>query len=108
MYLLYLIKYHTLTQTNQLNPASIANMLVFSLVNLPEIFDILISNYEPVSQPLSKRTLPANVLCYYARFAYHMCEETWLETLIEGAIERIEEGVYVSFYRFPISEWEVV
>lgn len=37
-----------------------------------------------------------------------MCEETWLETLIEGAIERIEEGVYVSFHRFPISEWEVV
>nr|KIR88617.1 DIL and ankyrin domain-containing protein [Cryptococcus tetragattii IND107] len=81
-------------EEDELNPASIANMLVFSLVNLPEIFDILISNYEPVSQPLSKRTLPANVLCYYARFAYHMCEETWLETLIEGAIERIEEGVY--------------
>ncbi|KIR51965.1 DIL and ankyrin domain-containing protein [Cryptococcus gattii Ru294] len=81
-------------EEDEMNPASIANMLVFSLVNLPEIFDILISNYEPVSQPLSKRTLPANVLCYYARFAYHMCEETWLETLIEGAIERIEEGVY--------------
>lgn len=25
-----------------------------------------------------------------------MCDETWLEALIEGAIERIEEGVYVS------------
>ncbi|KIR42063.1 DIL and ankyrin domain-containing protein [Cryptococcus deuterogattii 99/473] len=81
-------------EEDEMNPSSIANMLVFSLVNLPEIFDILISNYQPVSQPLSKRTLPANVLCYYARFAYHMCEETWLETLIEGAIERIEEGVY--------------
>nr|KIR49115.1 DIL and ankyrin domain-containing protein [Cryptococcus bacillisporus CA1280] len=81
-------------EEDEMNPASITNMLVFSLVNLPEIFDILISNYEPVSQPLSKRTLPANALCYYARFAYHMCEETWLEALIEGAIERIEEGVY--------------
>ncbi|OWZ38264.1 DIL and ankyrin domain-containing protein [Cryptococcus neoformans c8] len=81
-------------EEDEMNPASIANMLVFSLVNLPETFDILISNYQPVSQPLSKRTLPANMLCYYARFAYHMCDETWLEALIEGAIERIEEGVY--------------
>ncbi|WVQ75629.1 hypothetical protein IAR50_005258 [Cryptococcus sp. DSM 104548] len=71
-----------------------SNMLVFSLVNLPEIFDILISDYVPVSQPLPKRTLPANVLFYYARFAWYMCDEEWLEALIEGAVERVEEGVY--------------
>lgn len=33
-----------------------------------------------------------------------MCDETWLEALIEGAIERIEEGVYVRFRSFPVSE----
>nr|ODN81341.1 DIL and ankyrin domain-containing protein [Cryptococcus depauperatus CBS 7841] len=71
-----------------------SNMLVFSLNSLPEIFDILISEYQPVSQPLSKRTLPANVMFYFARYALYMCDESWLEILVEGVIERVEDGIY--------------
>ncbi|WVQ83667.1 hypothetical protein IAT38_005810 [Cryptococcus sp. DSM 104549] len=71
-----------------------SNMLVFSLSNLPEIFDILITEYKPVADPVSKRALPANTIFLYARFAHYKCDEEWLETLIDGAIERIEQGVY--------------
>jgi hypothetical protein len=71
-------------------------MLVFQPSQLPAIFDILITNYRPVCQPLAERTLPANALLLYARFAHHRCDESWLEELTVGAVERIETGVYVS------------
>ncbi|WWC72229.1 uncharacterized protein I206_106191 [Kwoniella pini CBS 10737] len=77
---------------NQLDLNS--NMLVFSLSHLPTIFDILITEYIPVCQPLRQRTLPANALYLYARFAQYKCDETWLEELIEGIVDRIEQGVY--------------
>ncbi|WWC95155.1 hypothetical protein V866_002009 [Kwoniella sp. B9012] len=77
---------------NQLDLNS--NMLVFSLSHLPMIFDILILNYAPASQPLQKRSLPANALYLYARFAHYKCDEGWLEELIEGVVETIEEGVH--------------
>jgi hypothetical protein len=32
----------------------------------------------------------------YARFAVKQCSVTWLEELLEGAVDRIEKGVYVS------------
>lgn len=71
-------------------------MLVFSLHQLPGLFDILITKYTPVCQPRDRRALPANALYRYARFAHYQCNEVWLEELLEGAIERIERGVYVS------------
>ncbi|WVF67327.1 hypothetical protein IAT40_002078 [Kwoniella sp. CBS 6097] len=71
-----------------------SNMLVFSLSHLPVIYDILITNYVPVCQPISKRALPANALFLHARFAQYRCDETWLEELIEGIVESIEAGVY--------------
>lgn len=71
-------------------------MLVFSLVQLPAIFDILITNYRTVCFPIQKRALPANALYLYARFAFFYCDEEWLGDLIEGAVAKIEEGVYVS------------
>ncbi|WRT70013.1 uncharacterized protein IL334_007006 [Kwoniella shivajii] len=71
-----------------------SNMLVFSLSQLPVIFDIVITDYTPVCQPVQKRALPANALYLYARFAQYKCDETWLEELIEGIVERIEQGVY--------------
>lgn len=70
-------------------------MLVFSLSGLPAIFDILISTYRPECAPLEKRSLPANALYLYARFAYYRCDESWLDELLDGAVERIEQGVYV-------------
>lgn len=73
------------------------SMLVFSLQNLPMIFDILISTYRPVCSPLEERTLPANTLYLYARFAFYRCDASWLEELLDGTVERIEQGVYVSW-----------
>ncbi|WWD19847.1 hypothetical protein CI109_104314 [Kwoniella shandongensis] len=70
------------------------NMLVFSLSQLPAIFDILITDYTPHCQPLPRRTLPANAIFLYARFALYQCDETWLEELLEGAVQRIEQSVY--------------
>ncbi|WVQ94923.1 hypothetical protein IAU59_002009 [Kwoniella sp. CBS 9459] len=71
-----------------------SNMLVFTLSHLPVIYDILITNYTPVCQPISKRAMPANALFLHARFAQYRCDETWLEELIEGIVENIEAGVY--------------
>jgi hypothetical protein len=73
-----------------------ADMLVFSLAGLPTLLDILVTTYRPSCNPLERRTLPANVLFLHARFAFYRCDETWLEDLLEGAVERIEQGVYVS------------
>ena len=73
-------------------------MLVFSLSHLTNIYDILITSYRPVCRPLARRTLPANALFLYARFAHYRCDEAWLEELIERAVERIEQGVYVCLF----------
>lgn len=70
--------------------------LVFSPANLPAILDITITSYQPVRQPLSRRGLPANMLYLYARFAHRCCDDSWLEELLESAVDRIEQGVYVS------------
>lgn len=69
--------------------------LVFVPTNLPAIFDTIITTYQPVCQPLSRRGLPANTLHLYARFALR-CDESWLEELLEGAVDCIEQGVHVS------------
>ncbi|KAI9633838.1 DIL domain-containing protein [Dioszegia hungarica] len=70
--------------------------LVFAPANLPAIFDTIITSYQPVCQPLSRRALPANMIYLYARFAVKQCSVTWLEELLEGAVDRIEKGVYGS------------
>lgn len=70
-------------------------MLVFSLSNLPGILDTFITNYSPQTQPLARRSLPANALHRYAKFAHYRCDETWLAELMDGVIERIEEGAFV-------------
>lgn len=70
-------------------------MLVFSPGHLDILLDIFITNYQPVCQPLTRRTLPANVIYRYARFAHYRCGEGWVEELIEAATQRIEDGTYV-------------
>lgn len=70
--------------------------LVFHINQVPALLDVFVTSYKPVCQPLSRRALPANALYLYARFAHYQCDETWLEELLEGAVDAIEQGVYVS------------
>lgn len=73
-----------------------ASLLVFSLHQLPVLYDMFITSYRPVCEPRNRRALPANALFLYARFAHYRCDEVWLEELLWGAVEAIEAVVYVS------------
>jgi hypothetical protein len=66
-------------------------MLVFEPGWLPAIFQTIISNIPPRKQD----TTPANTLYLMARFACLTCDHTWLEELIVGATDTIEEAFYV-------------
>lgn len=67
-------------------------MLVFSPPFLSQIFESLITNYKPTF----KDATPANTLYMLARFAALTCDHTWLEDLIIGATDAIEETFFVS------------
>ena len=69
-------------------------MLVFSPATLPGILESLITNY----QPSSGDSTPANALYMLARFACLTCDHTWLEELVMGATDDIEDAAFVSFY----------
>lgn len=71
-------------------PPDYSSMLVFNPVALPQIFDTLITNY-PISL---KDPTPANTLYLLARFACLTCDHTWLEDLIMGAADTIEEAFF--------------
>ncbi|KAL1410856.1 putative ankyrin-repeat protein [Vanrija albida] len=75
-------------------PLGPAEHLVFSRFQLDTIYEIFINSYRPTCQPVEKRSLPANALFLYMRFAFYQCDIEWLEELYEGAIERVESGVY--------------
>jgi hypothetical protein len=66
-------------------------MLVFSPPQLTQIFDSLITNYKPKFRDAT----PANTLYMLARFAALTCDHTWLEDLIIGATDAIEETFFV-------------
>ena len=68
-----------------------SNMLVFSPPALPEIFQSLIINFTPSM----RNSEPANVLYMLARFACLTCDSSWLEDLILGATDAIEETFFV-------------
>ncbi|KAG8954438.1 hypothetical protein FRC04_011765 [Tulasnella sp. 424] len=70
------------------------SILVFSLSNLPQLLDSLIGTATPVLKPLSKRTAPANGLYYLARFAAVWCDSDWVEEVVVGAVDKIEETVH--------------
>lgn len=67
-------------------------MLVFSPHSLPQIFESLIAKFPPSL----KNAQPANTLYMLARFACLACDHTWLEDLIIGATDAIEEVIFVS------------
>ena len=71
-------------------------MLVFSPPLLPQIFDSLISNFSPKL----KDATPANTLYMLARFACLTCDHIWLEELIIGAADAIEETFFVCCLTF--------
>lgn len=67
-----------------------SSMLVFDPASLPYIFDSLITKFEPSSRD----STPANMLYLLARFACLTCDHTWLEDLIIGATDAIEETFF--------------
>lgn len=67
-------------------------MLVFSPLALPDIFQSLITDFEPSL----RNAEPANALYLLARFACINCDHNWLEDLILGACDAIEETFFVS------------
>ncbi|KAF9044627.1 hypothetical protein BDZ89DRAFT_1059099 [Hymenopellis radicata] len=71
-------------------PADYSSMLVFSPLALPQIFDSLITNF----QPSLRDATPANTLYMLARFACLTCDHTWLEDLIIGATDAIEDTFF--------------
>ncbi|KAF8213131.1 hypothetical protein K438DRAFT_1956554 [Mycena galopus ATCC 62051] len=75
-------------------PPDYSSMLVFSPPSLPQIFESLITNF----QPSFRDSQPANTLYMLARFACLTCDHTWLEDLIIGATDAIEESFFVSVY----------
>jgi hypothetical protein len=70
-------------------------MLVFSPPALPHILDSLITNF----QPSLRNATPANSLYMLTRFACLTCDHTWLEDLIIGATDAIEETFFVRIIR---------
>lgn len=71
-------------------------MIVFTLDDLPTLFDIIITTIKP-TRKRKYRVIPANVLFLCARFAYHWGTPELLEELVIGAMERIEAAVHVRF-----------
>ncbi|KAF7339536.1 hypothetical protein MSAN_02168100 [Mycena sanguinolenta] len=71
-------------------PPDYTSMLVFSPPSLPQIFESLITNF----QPSFRDSQPANTLYMLARFACLTCDHTWLEDLIIGATDAIEETFF--------------
>ncbi|KAF9535373.1 DIL domain-containing protein [Crepidotus variabilis] len=67
-----------------------SSMLVFSPSTLPHILDSVIINY----RPKFKDATPANTLYMLARFAALTCDHNWLEDLIIGATDAIEETFF--------------
>ena len=72
-------------------PPDYGTMLVFAPPSLPYIFHSLITDYAPAL----RNAEPANALYMLARFACLACDDTWLEDLIIGATDAIEDAFFV-------------
>lgn len=82
-------------------PLDYSSMLVFSPASLPRIFDSLIMNFGP-SMLIAD---PANAMYMLARFACLTCDHTWLEELVMGATDAIEEILFVCHFVFDLFEF---
>ncbi|KAH7883507.1 DIL domain-containing protein [Phlebopus sp. FC_14] len=71
-------------------PMDFTSMLAWSPQELNSIFDAVISN----SRTSAQNAQPANILYLLARFACLTCDSTWLEDLILGATDAIEEKFF--------------
>jgi hypothetical protein len=67
-------------------------MLAWSPQDLDNIFNVVVTNF----QMSARNSQPANTLYLMARFACLTCDATWLEDLILGATDVIEERFFVS------------
>ena len=76
----------------QTPPPDYSSMLVFSRVSLPDIFQSLITDF----RPSLRNAEPANALYMLARFACLNCDHNWVEDLIIGATDAIEDVFFVS------------
>jgi hypothetical protein len=68
-------------------------MLVYSPNALPHIFRSLITDF----RPSLRNADPAQSLFLLCRFASLWGDPDWIEDLIAGAVDKIEEAVYVCF-----------
>lgn len=71
-------------------PLDFTSMLAWSPQELHNIFDTVITNFRATA----RNAEPANTLYLMARFACLMCDATWLEDLILGATDVIEEKFF--------------
>ena len=76
----------------QTPPPDFSSMLVFSPMALPDIFQSLITDFKPAH----RNSEPANALYMLARFACLTCDHNWIEDLIIGATDAIEDVFFVS------------
>ena len=66
-------------------------MLVFSPPELPHIFQAIITDI----RPSVRHGEPAKILYLHARFACIACDHNWLEDLVVGSMDKIEDVVMV-------------
>ncbi|KAM5530611.1 hypothetical protein V8D89_015729 [Ganoderma adspersum] len=86
-----------------------STMLVFSPMDLPNIFQTLITDFRPAL----RNAEPANALYMLTRFACLNCDDNWVEDLIIGATDAIEDvffnhaedPTYLIFWLYNTTIW---
>ncbi|KAI0361327.1 hypothetical protein OH77DRAFT_1417565 [Trametes cingulata] len=90
-------------------PPDFSSMLVFSPMSLPDIFQSLITDFPPSL----RNAEPANALYMLARFACLNCDHNWVEDLVIGATDAIEDvffshaedPTYLIFWLYNTTVW---
>lgn len=90
-------------------PPDYTSMLVFAPHSLPDIFQSLIIDF----RPSLGNAEPANALYMLARFACLNCDDNWLEDLVIGATDAIEDTFFnrgddlscLVFWLYNITVW---
>ena len=89
-------KSHEITTMLQTAQSSFSAMLVFNPTNLPGIYDCIINDV----RPSIRNSDAAKALYLLARFACLACDHTWLEELVIGAVDAIEDAAFVRVLGF--------